>query len=108
MVSTLDRVEELLTDVDYPAHKETLLAEAERHGGEGDALRVLRALPPVEYGSRAEVLRSIDLDPAENAGQTASEKGRQTLEDTHPRRAEHLTEVEASSIEQEVGFNKGS
>lgn len=108
MTSMIDRVEELLIDVDYPANKDTLVAEAERHGGDDDAIRMLRALPPVDYRNRAEVLRSIDINAAENAGKSASDRGRQRRDDAHRGVAEHMRDVEASPIEQEVGSNKGS
>lgn len=108
MTSMIDRVEELLIDVDYPADKDALVAEAERHGGDDDAIRTLRALPPVDYRNRAEVLRSIDINAAENAGKTASDTARQRLDDAHPGVADHMRDVEASPIQQEVGSNKGS
>lgn len=108
MGSVMDRVEELLLEVDYPANKETLLGEAQRRGADADALGALRGLPPVDYGSREEVLRSIDVSAAEQAGQTMAEKGRQGRDDAHREVAEHMRDVEPSPIEREVGFNKGS
>jgi hypothetical protein len=106
--SVLDQVQELLIEVDYPANKDALLDEAQRRGGNDSALRALRALPPVDYANEAQVLRSIDVDPAENRGQTKSDKNRQARENTQAGRADHMTATEASPIEQEVGSNRGS
>ncbi len=108
MRTVSDRVQELLTDIDYPATKEALLAEAERRGGDDDALRALRALPPVDYGNEAEVMRSIDVDPAEDRGGTKGDQNRRARENTSRGRADHLTDVEPPPIERELGSNEGS
>ena len=52
---TPDQVLQYLEDVDYPAGKEVLVAAAERAGAPEAVVRSLRAIPPVEYRSRAEV-----------------------------------------------------
>ena len=61
---TADEVMGHLTDVDYPADKDALLAAAERAGASEEVLRAIRAVPPVDYRSREEVVRSLRLDPA--------------------------------------------
>jgi hypothetical protein len=58
-----DQVLRHLEDVDYPAGKEGLVAAAERAGAPEPVVSNLRAIPPVEYRNRAEVLRSV---PAEH------------------------------------------
>ena len=48
-----------LSDVDYPATKDDLIAAAERNApGDQDVLAVLRSLPPETYGNGNEVIRS--------------------------------------------------
>ncbi|WP_198588125.1 DUF2795 domain-containing protein [Geodermatophilus chilensis] len=64
---TADDVMRHLTDVDYPADKETLLAEAERRGASPEVVKAIRAVPPVDYRNRDEVVRSLRLDPAPHA-----------------------------------------
>ncbi|WP_212719493.1 DUF2795 domain-containing protein, partial [Blastococcus sp. CCUG 61487] len=59
-----------LEDVDYPAGKEALVDAAERAGASEAVIRSLRAIPPVEYRRRAEVARSVHVDPG--AGRSAS------------------------------------
>ena len=70
---TPDQVLQYLADVDYPADKEVLVAAAERAGAPEGVVRSLRAIPPVEYRNRAEVVRSVPVDPG--AGRTASRGG---------------------------------
>jgi hypothetical protein len=66
---TPDQVVRYLADVDYPAGKEQLVAAAERAGAPEAVVRGLRAIPPVEYRDRAEVMRSVPVDPG--AGRSA-------------------------------------
>ena len=68
---TPDHVLRYLDDVDYPAGKEVLVAAAERAGAPEAVVRSLRATPPVEYRSRAEVMRSVPVDPG--AGRAAEQ-----------------------------------
>jgi hypothetical protein len=75
---TTDEVMSYLADVDYPADKETLLAAAERHGAPQEVLRAIRAIPPVDYRSRAEVIQSVRTDPYPlRDPHTAAEQARQ-------------------------------
>ena len=103
----IDEVRALLVDVGYPASKEALLAAAQRHEAGEDALRALRALPPVDYGNESEVLASIDVHPAESAGQSRSDKARRTREHGERGLAQHMKDVEPSPIEKELGSNQG-
>jgi hypothetical protein len=66
------QLRDALVDVDYPVGKQALLEHARRNGADGDVLAVLRALPPVEYGNFAEVLRSVDTEEA--TGQSAARR----------------------------------
>jgi hypothetical protein len=51
------QLRDALVDVGYPAGKQDLLEHAVRNQADDDVLPVLRALPPVDDGSFAEVLR---------------------------------------------------
>ena|SRR5437588_6336886 len=81
-------VADALVDLDFPASKDAVL-EAATHRGASDAvIRLLRAIPPVDYESRNTVIASIDS--AEASGQSASEKGRQALLRPKPGVAQHM------------------
>lgn len=103
-----DKVTNALLDADFPADKEALLRVAESNGADDAVLGALRGLPPVEYGSREEVLRSIDADPGDLAGQMADEKARQAIHQSDSRIPEHLRDTDPTPIEDEVGYNAGS
>jgi hypothetical protein len=98
----------LLNDLDYPASKQDIVDQAERHGVKDETLRAVRALPPVDYRNDAEVLRSVAADPVEVAGQTAANRAHQRRHHTHPGLAEHMKDTKPSPIEDELGWNKGS
>lgn len=85
---TPEQVLGYLAEVDYPADKDALLRAAERSGAPDEVLRSLRAMPPVDYRSRAEVVRSVHLDPA--AGRPAGLAAEQARMDAPPRIAEHM------------------
>jgi hypothetical protein len=82
-----------LKDVDYPAGKEALVDAAERAGAPEVVIRSLRAIPPVDYRSRAEVLRSAavkeELPPSQHAARARDRK--------HQRIAERLREPHPDS-----------
>jgi hypothetical protein len=85
---TPERVLEYLADVDYPAGKDALVSAAERSGAPDEVLRSLRAIPPVDYRSRAEVVRSVRVDPA--PGRPAGQAAEQARMDAPPGVAEHM------------------
>jgi len=87
---TPDEVLRYLADVDYPAGKDALIAAAERAGAPESVVRSIRAIPPVEYRSRAEVQRSVAVDPA--AGRSAGRAAEQARTRAPAGVAEHLRE----------------
>jgi hypothetical protein len=91
---TPDTVLGYLEDVDYPADKDTLLAAAERAGAPDAVLRSIRAIPPVDYRSRAEVARSVRVDP--DPGRDPSRAAVQARTDAPPGVAEHMRDPGAS------------
>lgn len=108
MRSLTDKVTNALLDADFPADKQALLGFAESKGADDDVLGALRGLPPVRYGNREEVLRSVDADPGDLAGQMVNEKARQSMDQSDSRIPEHLRETDPTPIEDEVGYNAGS
>ena len=88
--STPDEVMRYLKDVDYPAGKDALVAAAERAGAPAAVVSSLRAIPPVEYRSRAEVARSVPVDPG--AGRSASRAAEQARTRAPSGVAEHMRE----------------
>jgi hypothetical protein len=93
---TPDQVLRYLDTVDYPADKDTLVATAERAGAPEDVLRSIRAIPPVDYRNRAEVVRSVRLDPA--PGRSASRAAEQARTDAPPGVAEHLRDPQEDRV----------
>ena len=85
---TPEQVLDYLAEVDYPADKDALVSAAERSGAPDEVLRSLRAIPPVDYRSRAEVVRSVRVDPA--PGRPARLAADQARMDAPPRVAEHM------------------
>jgi hypothetical protein len=79
-----------LEDVDYPAGKEVLVAAAERAGAPDAVVRSLRAIPPVEYRNRAEVMRSVAVDPG--AGRSPRRAAEQARTRAPAKVAEHMRE----------------
>ena len=92
MVSEAD-IATYLGAVDFPATRDVIVQEAERQGAPEDVLTALRRMPPVDYRSRAEVLRSAAVDeelpPAEHAARARDR--------THQRIAEPLREPHPDS-----------
>jgi hypothetical protein len=93
---TPDTVLSYLADVDYPADKDALLAAAERAGAPDAVLRAVRAIPPVEYRSRAEVARSVRVDPG--PGRSPSRAAEQARTDASPGLAEHLRDPQQDRV----------
>jgi hypothetical protein len=73
---TDDDLRRYLSAMDYPADRAQILRQAEQAGAPAEVLRALRALPPVDYGNTAEVLRSArtetapEVSPAERAAKS--------------------------------------
>jgi Protein of unknown function (DUF2795) len=83
-------VRETLSDLDFPATKEQVVAHAERRGGSPAALRLLRSLPREAYRNISEIRSSVDIDAAADEGQTADLKAREVRSRHDHRIAEHL------------------
>jgi hypothetical protein len=62
-VATAEDVVEYLTNVDFPASRDALVQAAEQDGAPEDVVKALRAMPPVDYGNKDEVMRSAHTEP---------------------------------------------
>lgn len=82
-----------LNDVDYPADKDALVSAAERAGGSEEVVRALRAIPPVDYRNRDEVVRSLRLDPA-----PGHDRGAQARADTPPGVADAVADPQVDRV----------
>jgi hypothetical protein len=82
-----------LGTVDFPATRDEIVQEAARQGAPEEVLKALRRMPPVDYRSGAEVLRSAavreELPPSEHAARARDR--------THQRIAEPLREPHPDS-----------
>ena len=85
------RVAETLNDIDFPAGKDELFAHAQDRDADPETLKLLRGLPLATYRNISEIRSSVPLDPAEDDGQTASERASRARS-SHDRIAEHLRE----------------
>lgn len=95
-MASAEEVVQYLEDVDFPAHRDDLVRAAEQAGAPEDVIKALRAMPPEEYGNKAEVMRSAHT-PAE-PGRDASVKAAQAHDKKHQRIAEALRDVEPTEV----------
>lgn len=93
-------VREALSDLDFPADKRRIVAHARRHGADEATDKALSALPLGDYAGIAEVLRSVEVDPAPD--RTGSERFRQRSRAGHSGVAEHLRPGGKTPIEEEL------
>lgn len=93
-----------LDGVSYPAHRDDLVEHATSNGAPHEVRSALQAMPPVEYGSRAEVMSSVHID----SGQSDAEKANERRHHTHSGLAETETDAPPNPITDEVGENRWS
>src|SRR5699024_5527447 len=91
-----------LSGVDYPAHRDALVDQAERNGAPEHVQAALRAMPPVEYADRDEVAASVHTSERQSDSEKAKERGRHQ----HSHLAETETEVPSTPIAEELGYNR--
>jgi hypothetical protein len=59
----LTQLQSALSEADFPATKDELVASAQAQGADADAVAALRSLPPeVAYANVDEVVRSVTVD----------------------------------------------
>jgi hypothetical protein len=86
-------VQEALSDLDFPAPKDRVVAHAEGRDAPADAMRLLRGLPQSTYRNLSEIRSSVPIDPAADDGQTTDEKVRRARSPHTRRIAEHLRDL---------------
>jgi hypothetical protein len=105
-----DEVNRALKNAHFPAAKDDLIRAAEAAGAPDHVIAALRAIPPEEYANRAEVIRSITVDPAADLDLSPAqraEQARETRDRSHPQRlSEHLREVPKPALEDEPRANE--
>lgn len=95
------RVEQLLGDLAFPASKERIVEHAHAERPLSEEERVLSSLPLGTYGSAAEVLRSLPVDP--DPGRTPAEQAYQRRHHNKPGLAEHMRDTERPPVQDELG-----
>lgn len=100
--TSVDAVMNVLTDVDYPAHKDDLVRTAEAAGAATDVLKALRGLPVEYYRSREEVARSVPVHPASDLGYTPAQLNDQARTSGRGGQSQYAREVPKRPIEDEL------
>lgn len=59
--TTRSRLQRCLTDVDFPANKNDLLAAAERNRCDDETIRALRGIPPETYCNLDQICASVTI-----------------------------------------------
>ncbi|TDD72169.1 DUF2795 domain-containing protein [Actinomadura rubrisoli] len=94
------QVEEVLSDLGFPASKQAIVEHAHRTRPGTRAERALAALPLGTYASAAEVLRSIPIEP--DPERSPSERDYQRRHHDKPGLAEHMRDTERPPVEDEL------
>ncbi|WP_199430098.1 DUF2795 domain-containing protein [Qaidamihabitans albus] len=100
----VERLRTALSDADFPAQKDELVRDAERAGADGDTIRALSSIPPVEYSNLDEVENSVPLDPGPPDSGTAERRRRHVK----PGLSQQEKDVSSHPIVEELGENRGS
>jgi hypothetical protein len=99
-IADTGRIEELLGDLAFPATKERIVEHVHARSPRTDAERALAALPLGTYGSVAEVMRSVPVEP--DTGRSAAERDYQRRHHNKPGLAEHMRDTERPPVEEEL------
>ena len=100
--ANLEDVLGALRSVDFPAAKDDLIRAAQAAGASADAVKALRAIPPVEYANREEVARSVPADPAAGRAVSPAQRAEQARLGGKPGLSERLREVPKPPVEEEL------
>ena len=95
-MASAEQVIDYLKDVDFPAHRDELVRAAEQAHAPEDVIKAVRAMPPEEYGSKAEVMRSAHTPAEPDADRSV--KAAQAHDKKHQRIAEPLRDVEPTEV----------
>lgn len=89
-------------DVDFPAGKDELIAEAKRAGASEPAVKALRGIPPEQYANRADVARSVRLPADTDLGHSPAERAEQARAGGKRGLSERLRDVPKPPIQEEL------
>jgi Protein of unknown function (DUF2795) len=104
--TTRRRLQQCLSDVDFPANKADLL-DAAGDSGDDETLRALQAIPPETYTNVNPVLASVTI--ADDRDIDDGDKAAARRTHTKPGLAESAKDIESRSpIVDEPGENRGS
>lgn len=90
--TTAEAVTSALTDVDFPADRDALVAGAERNNADPDTVGAIRGVPSTSYESVRDVVASVDL----------TDEDRETAEQLRAQRRQHHTHPGLSEAEKDV------
>jgi cation diffusion facilitator CzcD-associated flavoprotein CzcO len=99
--TSVPEVLDALKDVTYPAGKEQLVSAARRAGASDEVVAALRGIPAEGYAGRAEVARSVRVDPDPHPGRGAGRRTRQARRGGKPGVSQHLREEPRTPIQEE-------
>lgn len=89
-------------DVDFPADKDELIAEARTAGASGEVVKALRGIPPEEYANRDEVARSVAVPPDTDLGHSPAQRAEQHRKGGRPGQSELLRDADRPPVEDEL------
>ncbi|MEV1288389.1 DUF2795 domain-containing protein [Micromonospora sp. NPDC049679] len=87
---TNEEVLRYLNALDFPIDKEELVRQVERQGAPQNVLKALRALPPLDYSNKNEVVRSAAIALAPEV--SPPERAERARYRHHQQVAQHLRE----------------
>ncbi|MFF9020354.1 DUF2795 domain-containing protein [Streptomyces eurythermus] len=99
--TSVPEVLDALKDVTYPAGKERLISAARQAGATEEVVKALRGMPAEEYTGRAEVARSVRVDPDSDLGLGAGQRAGQARRGGKPGLSQHLREEPKTPIHEE-------
>ncbi|MEW2515220.1 DUF2795 domain-containing protein [Streptomyces sp. NPDC046870] len=99
--TSVPEVLDALKDVTYPADKERLVSAARQAGASEEVVKALRGIPAEEYTNRADVARSVRVDPDSDLGINATQRAEQARQGGKPGLSQHLREEPKTPIQEE-------
>lgn len=105
--TTRSQLRQCLSDVDFPANKEDLLAAAERNGCDDETVQAMRKIPSETYANSAQVAASVTI--ADDRDVQDGDRAAARQSHTKPGLAETAKDIPTRSpIVDELGENRGS
>ena len=105
--TTNSQLRQCLSDVDFPANKQDLLAAAERNGCDAETIRAMQSIPAETYANSTQVAASVTIADDRDIRDGDQAAARRTH--TQPGRAESAKDVPTQSpIVDELGENRDS